>query len=51
MDSQTDITELIAWLETDETASREARARRLRHLLEAIRLVPSIYSSARPELD
>ena len=37
MDSQTDITELIAWLETDEGASREARARRLRHLLEAIR--------------
>ena len=37
MDSQTDITELITWLETDEAASREARARRLRHLLEAIR--------------
>ena len=36
MDSQTDITELIAWLETDEAASREARAFRLRHLLEAI---------------
>ena len=28
--------ELIAWLETDEEASRESRARRLRHLLEAI---------------
>ena len=31
-----DIAELIAWLETDEEASRESRARRLRHLLEAI---------------
>lgn len=36
MDSQTDIEELIAWLETDEAASREWRARRLRYLLEAI---------------
>ena len=31
-----DIAELSAWLETDEAASREGRARRLRHLLEAI---------------
>ena len=37
MDSQTDIEELITWLETDEAASREWRARRLRHLLEAIK--------------
>ena len=36
MDSRTDIAELIAWLETDESSSREWRARRLRHLLEAI---------------
>ena len=36
MDSRTDIAELIAWLETDEASSREWRARRLRHLLEAI---------------
>ena len=38
MDSQTDIAELIAWLETDEAASRERRAHRLRHLLEAIQM-------------
>ena len=36
MDSQTDIAELITWLETDEAASRKRRAHRLRHLLEAI---------------
>ena len=36
MDSQTDITKLITWLETDEAASREWRAHRLRYLLETI---------------
>ena len=36
MDNQTDIEELIAWLETDEAPSREWRAHRLRYLLETI---------------
>ena len=36
MDSQTNIAELIAWLETDEAPSREWRARRLKYLLDAI---------------
>ena len=36
MVKKTDIGELITWLETDESASREWRARRLRYFLEAI---------------
>ena len=38
MVKQGDLTELITWLETDEAASRESRARRLSHLLEAIQV-------------
>ena len=36
MVKKTDIGELITWLETDESASREWRASRLRYFLEAI---------------
>ncbi len=38
MVKQADLTELTTWLETDEAASREGRARRLSHLLEAVQL-------------
>ena len=38
MVSQTNISELITWLETDEAASREGRAHRLSHLLEVVQL-------------
>ena len=34
--AETTLSELTAWLETDEAGSRERRARRLHHLLEVI---------------
>ena len=39
MPDEKHIEELIAWLETDEGATREWRARRLSHLLEAIQVL------------
>lgn len=38
MINQTNITELISWLETDEAASRKGRADRLSHLLQVVQL-------------